>query len=489
MSSKKALSLLSVSPSKKNRINLEDYDYKRDIQNRILMSTFTTFDLEVMEELLQSSIIIDIAQMAENLNSSLEELFPVLEKLQKTELFQIKEDKLYIDKEQRKYFESQILKFDNHFVCGMDFLQGLLKKVPIQILPTWYPIPRSSDNIFESIAEKYLLTPSIFKRYINDLEFSDERLTQIVYDVFTAPNFKVNSQDIRNKYQLSIEEFEYLMLHLEFNFLCCLSYNEDKGQWQEVITPFHEWREFLRYKKDHFPQQLNAAKIEKKVWDELSFSKGISVILQSHKLGVDPEALEKGTYLLTPASCSHLKKENPILETVSDEKIQQEFAPIVYRLEKIRLITIQKEGKIKPSTDATTWITMSDADRAVAVIRSPYHALKNSAFHSINYTERNIRDIETTIAELPAHQWFLVEQFIAYLTCGIGTAHPTTLSQKGRFWKYEIPMYTEEQRGFVQAIMQERFYESGLISIGTYENKLAFKLTSFGQEHIGHERC
>ena len=40
---------------RKNKINLEDYDYQKDIQNRVLMSHFSTEDLEVLEEIVYSS--------------------------------------------------------------------------------------------------------------------------------------------------------------------------------------------------------------------------------------------------------------------------------------------------------------------------------------------------------------------------------------------------------------------------------------------------
>ena len=49
----------------------------------------------------------------------------------------------------------------------MEFIQLLLRKVPIDILPTWYPIPRTSNSIFDSLIEKYMKTPSNFPTLFN----------------------------------------------------------------------------------------------------------------------------------------------------------------------------------------------------------------------------------------------------------------------------------------------------------------------------------
>ena len=131
----------------------------------------------------------------------------------------------------RKYFESQILKFEEDFYPGIEYLQGLLRKVPIQILPTWYSIPRTSNNIFDSLIEKYLITPHTYERYLSELTFSDEILTDIVRSVHQAPEYKVRADEIIKKHHLSHEQFEEHLLLLEFHFACCLRYEK---KWRGV---------------------------------------------------------------------------------------------------------------------------------------------------------------------------------------------------------------------------------------------------------------
>src|SRR3990167_1724140 len=136
--------MIELNQIKKNRINLADYNSRQDIENRIVMSDFSPFYLEVLEEVLFSSLKISLRKLSKNLN---------------TTDIAIKHT---VDKEIRKYFEFQIRRFSPKFKPDMEFVQGILKKVPIQFHPFWYSIPRTSNNIFESIVEKFLLTPQIF---------------------------------------------------------------------------------------------------------------------------------------------------------------------------------------------------------------------------------------------------------------------------------------------------------------------------------------
>ena len=166
-----------VTPTKKNRVNLADYDYQRDIENRVLISQLNFQELEILEEILNSSIKFPISSLKETLNLTNTELKQTLEKLGTTGLFSIKNDEVTINKEMRKYYEFQLLKFDNNYRPDMESLQGLLKKVPIQVLPIWYMVPRTSDSIFNSLVDKYFKTPHIYQQYLDELIFDDPILT------------------------------------------------------------------------------------------------------------------------------------------------------------------------------------------------------------------------------------------------------------------------------------------------------------------------
>ena len=143
-------------PARKTKIELEDYPYRQDIEYRLLMSDLTLFEVDVIQEILYSSLSIPLNHLLEELNISRDKLAPILEKLTKMKLLQVHGDTIEVNKEMRKYYESQMPKFDDNFHADMNYLRGLLSKVPIHVLPLWYLIPRSSDDIFSSIIEKFL---------------------------------------------------------------------------------------------------------------------------------------------------------------------------------------------------------------------------------------------------------------------------------------------------------------------------------------------
>ena len=149
--------MLELTSLQKNKVNLSDYNYLQDIESRLHLCDFSSLDLTVLEEILFSPLKISIKKISRALSRSEEEILPVLKRFSISGLLQLQEDTILVDKERRKYFEFQITRFEESFRPDMEFLQEMLRQVPIHILPAWYSIPRSSDNIFDSIVEKYLL--------------------------------------------------------------------------------------------------------------------------------------------------------------------------------------------------------------------------------------------------------------------------------------------------------------------------------------------
>src|SRR3990167_5988577 len=238
--------MLELSPARKNKINLSDYNCGQDIENRMMMSDFSTLDVDILGEILFSPLKISAKKLARNVGCEESALLATLKKLSQSGLLTVQGDNILVDKDKRKYFEFQITRFDPSFKPDMEFLQGILRKVPIHLLPVWYAIPRTSNNIFESIVEKYLLTPQIYQRYLMELNFGDPLMSAIIQDVFAAPDFKISSTDLISKYNLPRAHFEEILLLLEFNFVCCLTYEKADDHWLEFVAPFHEWHEYLR---------------------------------------------------------------------------------------------------------------------------------------------------------------------------------------------------------------------------------------------------
>ncbi len=443
-----------MSALRKNKIQLSDYDYRRDIENRLLMAQFSTLDLEVLEEILYSSLTIPIKKLAKSLDITEEAALASLEKLSKTGLLNLDKETVVVDKEMRKYYEAQIVKFDEDFTPGMEFLQGLLKKVPIHVLPTWYSISRTSNNIFDSILEKYLLSPQVFYRYLSEIHFADPNLTAIVQEVFKAPDFTVSSEELISKYKLTREQFEEYMLLLEFSFLCCIGYKKVGALWQEIVSPFHEWREYLAFLRDKQPVPIaDPSKIERTQEDDFAFI---------HEL----------TNLLKRA------KKEPF---VNEDKRMEPF------IEKLRLVRLADviDGRLYALESANDWLDMKDDNKALYLYRHPLNRLLSEHFPAHLSTERNLREAEKSILSVLNSGWVYYDDFFKGVLAPLSEQSAVILKKVGKTWKYALPEYNDEESAFIKATVMEWLPEIGIISTGVCEGKDAFAVTPFGQSVFG----
>ncbi len=471
--------------TRKNKIVLADYPYQKDIENRLLMSQFTTLDLEVLEEIIYSSLNIPIKKLAKNVDIDENELFPILEKFSQTSLLSYDSEVVLVDKEMRKYYEGQILKFDEDYQPGMEFLQSLLRKVPIHVLPTWYSIPRTSNNIFESLVEKYLLTPQIFQRYLMELHFSEPLLSSIVKDVYNAPDFKVHSKVLMDKYNLSKEQFEETLLQLEFNFVGCLGYEKINNTWKEIVTPYQEWREYLTFLKSTETTPLPPhSNIHILRTADFAFVQDMSAILQHIK----KEPLATGKSLtngiqLPPAALKICVSKCPSLQ----ENTSETLAYINQIIEKLSLLKLADiiNGRLYALDAANDFLDMPIENRALYLYRHPLNRILSQAFPPHLCTEKYIREAEKSIIRVLHKGWVYFEDFFKGVLSPLNDSSAIMLKKTGKTWKYALPEYSETDKAFVKAILFEWLFEIGMVSIGTAEGQECFCVTPFGQTYFG----
>jgi hypothetical protein len=429
--------MLEVSNVRKAKINLTDYNCKQDIENRIVLSDFTPFDLSVLEEILFSSLKISLKKLIKSLDTSEEQISPILIKLQISGLLDISGDVILVDKDKRKYFEFQCQRFDPQFKPDMEFLQGLLKQVPIHVLPTWYSIPRTSNNIFESLIEKYLLTPQIFERYLSELQFQDPVLTGIMEQVLLSHQ-PVSSSDLIAKFNLTREAFEEAMLHLEFSFVCSLRYLREEDYWHEVVTPFHEWD---RYQKFLIATECNSLKNNEVKTDDVEFK----FILEMEK------ALSKRTT-------------NGISPSILD------------KISLLKLGEVQ-DTTIYPTGSGHEWLEYSLENKSLYLYRHPFNKLS-----SLNLPiDKNIRESEKAIKRVLDKGWVLFDDFIQGCTASLNDCPTLKLCRTGKIWQYHIPKYSSEEIHLIHQAIFEWLNECGITMIGQHNGKDCFCVTPFGR--------
>ncbi len=476
--------MLELNQLRKNKISLEDYDYKQDIENRLMMAQFSSQDLEVLEEIIYSSIKIPIRKLGKTVDLEDEQLLPILEKFSTSGLCSINDDSVLIDKDVRKYFESQILKFDPDFKPGMEFLQNLLKKVPIHILPVWYSIPRTSNNIFESLIEKYLLTPQIFQRYLVELNFTDPTLSGMVQDVYNAPDFKMDAQELIEKHKLSRQQFEEHLLHLEFNFVCCLGYEKVDHEWKEIVTPFHEWKEYMSFLRDTEVKPISSPVVQRKRPQDFSFILDMTILLQMTK---------KQPITLTKDKEGRLLPSQDILSTIAQKIEDFEYADPAFLKyfdllrTKICLLKLADvvDGRLYALEAANDWLDMRVENRALFIHRHPLNKLISDHVPQHLCTERNMREAEKSICRVLHSGWVYFDDFLKGVIVPLGEESIIMLKKQGKSWKYTIPTYSEDELMLIKATALNWLFEMGVTAVGTHDSKDCFCVTPFGQSLFG----
>jgi hypothetical protein len=433
--------MLELTPAKKHKISLTDYNSRQDIENRMLMADFSPFDIDVLEEILFSSLKISPKKVARALDVPEKALASIFQKLSSTGLLSWDGDFFLVDKEMRKYFEFEIQRFAPTFKPDMEFLQGLLKKVPIHLLPTWYSIPRSSSNIFESIIEKHLLSPNIFQRYLQDLHFTDPLVHAVLQSVLSSQNYRISSSDLIAKYNLSRPAFEEIMLLLEFSFVCCVSYVKEDDHWHEIVTPFNEWHEYLLFLQNSNPPEIDPKQVQRKEKTEFAFIKQLETLLGS--IG------KKSTK-----------------------------SPLTQKLCLVQLVC-DVDGHLQQTERAAQWLEMRLEDKALYFYRHPHNRLL-SLSPSLA-TERNVRETEKAVKRVLHGNWVLFEEFIKGVLVPLSEESVIVLKKTGKHWKYTLPVYSESEQALIKAVLFEWLFECGMVATGTFNGKDCFSVTPFGR--------
>jgi hypothetical protein len=465
-----------MSPTRKNKIILSDYNYRRDIENRHLMAEISLFEVDMLSEIINGSLKITVEQLADTLKVPKKTLLPILQKFSKTKLYQIQADQnIIVDKEMRKYFESQLEIFDETFEPGMEFLQCLLNKVPIHSLPAWYSIPRTSDNIFSSLVEKYMLTPKVFERYLSELVFDEPFLKDIMKDVYSAPDFILQSRFLMEKYSLTREQLEECLLLLEYNFVCCLSYRRIDDKWVEVVTPFAEWREHLRFVQQTMPKTItNVQEIVRWHKEDFGYIIDLNSLLQLVIKKPLSVKLVDGFYVLD-------SKDKAALESaVGNANMDSNYLSRLIEKQEILNLSGVEDGKLVVKADGGVWLKKSLPDQALTMYRLPLLCLPMSAF-----SDRDVREAEKSLKRVMNCGWIYFDDFMKGFISSVGENAEQVLIKRGKRWRYSLPEYSDTDKAVIKGTILERLYAIGMVAGGEHNGRVCFCLTPFGKMSLG----
>ncbi|MDP1836356.1 MAG: hypothetical protein Q8K75_10585 [Chlamydiales bacterium] len=468
-----------VTPGRKNKVVLADYSYRRDIENRLMLAQLSVFDVDVLSEVLNSSLTFPISDIVETLEAPLTKIVESLDKLVTAKLLQHDGRTVRVDKELRKYYEYQIEKFEEDFAPDLEYILRGLKRIPIQVLPNWYSIPKTTDDIFVSIIEKHLQTPKVYRRHLLDISFDDPIPLAIMEEVYSAEDFKVRSKTLRDKYALTREQFEEYMLLLEFNFVCYLTYTKVDDMWKEVVTPMHEWREFLRFRRDTVPTSIPEGEVDR-FHRNADFAFVQDLVALVRILEQQPLPVEvNGTGLSLPP-----KALTSWLPALPAGDANSYASSLVNRALHLGLAEV-KDKRLSFAVAAKEWLRKQPQDQAMAVYRAPIRLEDYPTIKPNMFTEKNLRETEKSLKRVANMGWVNFDDFLRGMSEPLGDGEAISLRQKGRRWSYAIPAYSADDKIFIKELIFKRLFEVGMVTIGQHNGKPCFAVTAFGRIALG----
>jgi hypothetical protein len=457
-----------VKNSKKTKISLTDYNFKEDIQNRLVLKSLSKDSLQILEEILCSSLQFSFESLANNLDLSEDELYPIIESLAPLNLFNFDGTILTVDKDRRKYFETQITRFEEDFKPNLEFFQNLLKCLPIEVLPNWYHVPRSSNNIFQSIIEKYLFTPQIYQRYLTEIISTSEVIGEIAKEVLDHPKLEVPVKTILEKFNLTRLEFEEISLLLEFNILAFVSFSHGV----EVLTPFYEWTQYQSFIKETAPFSIAEEIIPFRTY-EYAFIQDMADLLalaEHSQLEVFYHR-EKDLWAPSATSSSLIEAHIPVGKEYSTKLINKLL---------ILGLAVIEETFLKPTKAAKEWVLIPIAQRTHVTFKHPHNFLSTQK-NSPLATQRVIIEIQKSLSAVSSFNWIYFEDFIKSALIPLNEEKQVCLKKVGKSWVYALPQYSAEEKLFIEYIICDWLFESGVTQIGSASGKQAFRLTTLGK--------
>jgi len=412
--------------TKKVKIQLTDYSYKKDIDNRLFLASLKPFETEVLKEILCSSLKIPFSELEDHFECSKDTLLPVIEKLSTSGLLHCHKDAIFVDKEKRKALEFHVEKYEEDFEADLKYIQRLLKTLPFATLPCWYSLPKTTDNIFSSLVEKYFVKPKIFEWHLRELVFHDPVFDGIIEDLYKSKELSLSIESVKKRYKLSSEALEEVLLTLELHFALFVTFKQEKGKWKGFLTPLKEWRDLLLFKKKTIPKEIKNKK---------------EVDISSPKEHKELEALIKR-----------------LTKKPKDED-----------LEKL------------DGTDLEQFLDLGIHEQAIIYYRHLKEKFLNEESLSIDNPAKAIREIEKSLKRAAGLEWVSFDDFVKGFIAHIGSSEPIELKKTGITWQYSLPTYEKEEIAFIESVIFSLFQKAGIVKTGIYKKKPCFALTDFGK--------
>ena len=432
----------------KNKVDLKDYPFKLDVHRRRCASRFSPFERDLFYEMCLGSLETTVEELAEDIDVDPAIILSVLKKNSTIGLYSLDGMDVHINKDERKFYEVELEKFNEAYFPNLNYIKSLFNKVPIDVIPQWFSLPKSCSTIFATLIEKHFLTPKLFERYLQELEFDDPILNKLVKELYSSPYYSLNLQELKDSYFLSDEVLYQIVSILEFNLIAVHSYQKIGDAYHEVITPPHEFRTLLIDKLEKRPKNIDE---EEKV-------------LATYTLHHD--------YI--PKVTKTLKTIKQLMEDKHETDVQHQDLALIRKLLEIDLLDTVEE-QIIVSKEGDSFLSLDDDEKTK-------HFLVPRKRKKRLFSEWVQRQIEKELIVYTS--WIFLEDFINSLQIPLDTHAPMELIRKGRSSFYSIPAYNPDEKEAIRTFLTDHLAIAGIIELAQVEGQLAFRITQFGRNQL-----
>jgi len=472
--------MLDLSAIKKMRINLTDYQWEEDCNMRLLLASLDVIDVEVMEEILFSPLEVPLSELMETLEYSKEILENSIKKLSLSGLCSLAQDKLTIDKKVRRWFDLHSIRFHENFYPNLEFFQKMLHFLPMSVLPLWYNIPRTSNNIFLSILEKHIFTPSSLKKHLEDIATLSPHTEMIITKVFAAPDYSYPVALLSKELELSEKDLEELILFLEYSLILGKKFIQRDKTWEAILVPYCEYAEYYRFLDSTALKPIqDSSHVEVKRQGDFVFINDLSHLIRLVDNTPFSLNLNKETIPLGSAKTLAIKMAVFSPDEISDDRfIQSYISDLIAVGLGLRFFDSEK-GKIQTLPIALQWNEQNTEDKAIYIYQSYPSSFMPTQLRNIT-TEKQLHEIEKFFNRLPSKGWVFFDAVVKSSAIAFDDSQITQLKAEGKKWHYALPHYSQEQLSLLKYVILHWFFICGITKVGLVNDKEVFCLTPFG---------
>jgi hypothetical protein len=440
---------IDLQSPKRNRVDLNDYNYRQDVKNRLALAKLDVTTTQLLIELFYLPSKISLSKLKSSLNLDDADLKDFLEQISALKILSCESDSILIDKEAKKNIECFIEKFSEDFVPGIEYFQSLLKHVPINILPTWYTLPRTCESIFNSLKEKVFLTPQQYLRHLFEVDSEETPINSTIRALMQSPDYSLSVEQIGQIAEKEGEELEAFILELEYNFVGVLSFAENVDRWDaRFVLPF-ELKEYLQKQSCGIPfTKLEQTSVKPDRGIPLSFAFDLSQTLRFTKM-------QRVKMIKQQPDPSFVDK---LAQNLGTDTIYA--AKLIARGIELQLLMIEDDFLVL-YPQAETWLLYTLDKQSLSLFKALWIQ-----------KHPQLKQSEKGLSVLNNRGWVLQEEVIRLVTYG------KPILQRGRSgYTYELT----DQVHFTKELLID-LNESGIIEFGSYENKPSIRLTDFGKQ-------